>query len=48
MLLSVIESLKQRYPNSRICVSPTIGTQEQIDSLGVEILDLSPVSCGGG
>ncbi|MCT7963306.1 polysaccharide pyruvyl transferase family protein [Laspinema sp. D1] len=48
MLLSVIESLKQRYPNSRICVSPTIGTQEQIDSLGVEILDYPLFHVGAG
>lgn len=48
MLLSAIEALKQRFPDSRICVSPTIGTKEQIDSLGVEILDYPLFHVGAG
>jgi polysaccharide pyruvyl transferase WcaK-like protein len=39
MLLSLINSLKQRYPNDTICVSPTIGRAAQIKELGVSILD---------
>lgn len=48
MLLSMIASLKEKYPDSRICVSPKIGTQEQIDSLNVEILDYPLLHVGAG
>ncbi|MEB3829840.1 polysaccharide pyruvyl transferase family protein [Phormidium sp. CCY1219] len=48
MLLSSIAALKQRFPGGRICVSPTIGTKEEIDSLGVEILDYPLFHVGAG
>ena len=48
MLLSMIAALKQRFPGSRICVSPTIGEPEQIKNLGVEILDYPLFHVGEG
>lgn len=48
MLLSMIASLKERYSDSRICVSPTIGTPEQIGSLNVEILEYPLFHVGAG
>ncbi|MBK4730156.1 polysaccharide pyruvyl transferase family protein [Oxynema sp. CENA135] len=48
MLLTTIASLKERYPQSRLCVSPTIGDPEKIRSLGVEILDFPLFHVGEG
>lgn len=48
MLLSTIDSLKKRYPNDTICVSPTIGHESELKSLGVKILDYPLFHVGSG
>lgn len=48
MLVSLIEQLNELFLDITICVSPTIGTRQELENLGVEILDFPLLHVGTG
>lgn len=48
MLLTLIEQLKENLKDVKICVSPMIGTKEELQKLEVELLDFPLMHVGGG